>query len=65
MRGGNGIIDRRSSKRYRKGELMSLQYLRNIGFFNSFEYYAHVVLKTIFRNMPFMFVKHFYNKILR
>ena len=65
MRGGDAIIDRRSSKRYRKGELMSLQYLRNIGFFNSYEYYAHVILKTIIRNMPFIFVKQFYNKILR
>lgn len=65
MRGGDGIIDRRSSKRYRKGELMSLKYLRDIKFFNTYEYYAHVILKTIFRNMPFVFVKQFYNKILR
>jgi glycosyltransferase involved in cell wall biosynthesis len=65
MRGGDGIIDRRSSKRYRKGELMSLMYLRKIGFFNSYEYYAHVFFKTIFRNMPFIFIKQFYNKLLR
>lgn len=65
MRGGDGIIDRRSSKRYRKGELMSLRYLRKIGFFNSYEYYSHFFFKTIFRNMPFIFIKQFYNKLLR
>ncbi len=65
MRGGDGIIDRRSSRRYRKGEIMSLKYLKAIKFFNSFEYYSHLILKTIIRNMPFVFVKFFYNKILR
>jgi len=65
MRGGDGIIDRRSSRRYRKGEIMSLKYLKAIKFFNFFEYYTHLILKTIIRNMPFVFVKFFYNKILR
>lgn len=65
MRAGDGLLLRRSSKRYRMGEMASLKYLHNTGFFTASMYWFHCTFKFIVRNMPAGFIKQFYNKLLR
>jgi glycosyltransferase involved in cell wall biosynthesis len=65
MRGGDGIIDRRSSKRYSKGEVMSLKYIYKQGFFSKPTYYFNLYLRFFIRLLPKKIIKIFYNFLLR
>lgn len=65
MRAGDGLLQRRSSKRYRLGEMASLKYLHQTGFFSTPMYWFHCTFKFIVRKMPASFIKQFYNKLLR
>tara|TARA_B100000989_G_scaffold248160_1_gene195555 strand:+ start:2499 stop:3332 length:834 start_codon:yes stop_codon:yes gene_type:complete len=65
MRGGDGIIERRSSKRYSKGEVMSIKYIYNKGFFSMPIYYFNLVSRYIIRLFPSEIIKFIYNNYLR
>ena len=63
MRGGRDLVSRRSSKRYRKGELQALMYLRQIGLFNYCEFMRHVIAKQIVRRLPVKWNSYIYSKL--
>ncbi len=65
MRGGDQIVVRRSSRRYQKGEVMALKYLREIGILSTYQYYVHLIGKLVIRNLPFKAVKRIYSSFLR
>lgn len=65
MRGGDGIIDRRSSSRYSKGEVMSIKYIYKQGFFSPSVYYFNLILRYIIRLFPSKIIKFIYNNFLR
>ena len=65
MRGGNDLVSRRSSRRYRKGELQALKYLRHIGLFTYSQFMRHVIAKQIVRRLPVKWNSYIYSKLRR
>jgi glycosyltransferase involved in cell wall biosynthesis len=59
-RTGAGLIARRRGRKYLKGELESLRYMKNIGYLNTYQYSVHVIIKRIIRLLPPLFVKRVY-----
>ena len=65
MRGGKDLVSRRSSSRYRRGELQALNYLRQIGLFNYGQFIYHVVAKQIVRRLPLKWNSYIYSNFRR
>ena len=65
MRGGSDLVSRRSSSRYRKGELQALKYLRDIDLFTYSQFMRHVIAKQIVRRLPVKWNSYIYSKLRR
>ena len=63
MRGGDEILHRRSSKRYRQGEVDSLLFLKNINFFSQKMFIFHLISKFFIRRMPLFFIRKIYKRL--
>jgi glycosyltransferase involved in cell wall biosynthesis len=64
-RTGSSFAKRRSGKRYLKGEIECLKYIRHIGFYSYPLYMFHYTTKTFIRSMPTAFVGSIYKHLLR
>jgi len=64
-RTGEAFAARRRGKKYWKGELECLKYIRDIGFYSSFVYMVHVASKKLIRALPASFVSRIYKTVLR
>ena len=65
MRGGDGIIFRRSSKRYRLGEIESIKFIYNTGFFSFSLFSFHLIFRNLFRLLNRKLILIFYKIFLR
>ena len=65
MRAGRGIIKRRSSFRYMKGEWQSIRFIFGIGYFSFSFFLFHIITRTLVRIMPFNIISMVYSKLLR
>jgi glycosyltransferase involved in cell wall biosynthesis len=66
MRGDIGIIKRRSSLRYVKGEWQAMRYMFGIGYFSFLLYIFHIVSKTFIRLLlPTNLISKLYSKFFR
>lgn len=65
MRGGLGLVQRRSNRRYRLGEKQALSSLYVDGVFSPPSYLWHLVVKALVRRMPLWANTYLYQQILR
>jgi glycosyltransferase involved in cell wall biosynthesis len=65
MRGGLGLVQRRSNRRYRLGEKQALSSLYVDGVFSAPRYLWHLVVKGLVRRMPLWANTYLYQRILR
>lgn len=65
MRGGLGLVQRRSNRRYRLGEKQALASLYVDGVFSAPRYLWHLVVKGLVRRMPLWANTYLYQRILR
>lgn len=63
MRGGDSLVLRRSGKRYKYGELQTLNFLKEHGFLNSVQWAIHVATKGVIRQLPPWGNKYIYSKL--
>jgi glycosyltransferase involved in cell wall biosynthesis len=65
MRAGSNLVSRRMGERYLNGELEALKFIYKTGMFNTWQFIAHYVGKSIIRRLPFKFNQLLYTSILR
>ena len=65
MRGGLGLVKRRSNRRYRLGEKQALSSLYVDGVFSAPSYLWHLVVKGLVRRMPLWTNTYLYQHVLR
>jgi len=65
MRAGKGIIGRRSSNRYMKGEWQSIRFIFGIGYFSFSLFLFHLFTRTLVRLLPVNLISKIYSKFLR
>jgi len=65
MRGGTGLVARRSTARTRRGELQALTAIYNSGFFSWSQYALHVAGKQLVRRLPYRWNQWLYFAKLR
>ena len=65
MRGGEGLVVRRSSAATRKGEYEALKYLKEIDHLNYAQFIVHVLGKQVVRRLPVKWNSYIYSKLRR
>lgn len=63
MRGGLDLVARRSSSRYRKGEVDALKAIRATGLWSGERYVLHYVAKQVVRRLPDSWNRYIYRKL--
>ncbi|MDA8787701.1 glycosyltransferase [Schleiferiaceae bacterium] len=61
MRGGEALVKRRSNRRTLLGELQTLRFIYELGFWNQRTYLIHRIAKTIIRNLPLATNRYIYS----
>ena len=63
MRGGPDLVARRSSRRYRKGEVDALKAIRATGLWSGKRFLLHYVAKQVVRRLPDSWNRYIYRKL--